>query len=791
MNPRNLHIVQENSSNRESDDESIFESIDFDKIFQVAKKSIPWIIILFALTLSLSYLYLRYTKPLYSSESILKLDIKSEAGLLGISNPLEKDIKGISGEIEILRSKLFLSQVVDEVNMEVSYFHPGRSHLVDERYGNSPFHVKVDMVNGSLRDSKFEVKILNDDEFTLTYRGGSTERYKFGEKITNEHFEITLHKTSHFDSQKGLIDFYFVINSRESLIRYFQNNIIIEPINWNANTIKIALTDHNQYKAKALVTAIDTLYLEYTKNAKNQAGQQKIAFLEKQMKTTAAKLEEYEAYFEKFTIEHRTTNLSQDLEKTIILLNELDSQRFNIRTQLTTIDLVAEQIKNGETLVITNKPATASEHIKNYNDLVRERELKIENYNENTQVIQRLDLRIDVAKKAALRVLDATRVNLLKSQEDIEQKRTALENNFVELPSMGTSYNKTRRMYSLQEEFYFSLIKSKMELEIAKAGTVTNFVILSPASFPSVPIHPKKMIIYGLGGVAGLVLSLVFLAVSYLMHDKVTSQKELEKLISAPILGVVPRYNIEKLETTRMVVDQNPKSSISESLRSIRTNMDFIAADQKNRVVSITSTVSGEGKTFIAVNLGAICAYSGQKVVIVDLDMRKPKVHLAFQTDKSDKGVSTVLIGRHELQDCIQSSEVENLSYIQAGPTPPNPSELIMSDHFGGLMEELKSMFDVIILDTPPVGLVTDGVLVMKKSDLPIYVVRADYSRKAYAKSIQRLISSHRFNHLTVILNAVRASGEYGYGYGYGYAYGEEYYDHEKPSFMARYLKRS
>jgi tyrosine-protein kinase Etk/Wzc len=306
-----------------------------------------------------------------------------------------------------------------------------------------------------------------------------------------------------------------------------------------------------------------------------------------------------------------------------------------------------------------------------------------------------------------------------------------------------------------------------MELEVAKAGTVTNFVVLSPASFPHEPVEPQKTLILGIGLITGILLSILFITIKYFLHNKITSHKELERLITVPILGMIPYYNKEKLNVSQLVVDKNPKSAISESIRSIRTNMDFLITNKIKRVISITSTVSGEGKTFIAVNIGAVLALSKSKVVVVDLDMRKPKVHLAFGRQKGEVGVSTILIDKHSITKALNKTNLDNLFYTTAGSTPPNPSELILSDQFEQFISELKKEFDVIILDTPPVGVVTDGILVMKHADLPIYVVRADYSKKAYLKSINRLSLNNKFKNLTAILNSVSSNKNHGYPYGY------------------------
>ena len=773
MNPRNVHIPQDSTAQRINDSDDAFNDFDFEKLRQVFTSGWPWVLGIIIAAMCASFLYIRYTKPIYSAESILKLDIKNDANLLGLQNPLEQDIKGIAGEIEILRSRLFFSKVVDAIGMDISYYHPGRSHLVDERYGNSPFHVEYELKNSSLLDRQFDVEILNDDEFYLScaYLGGRIgDKQKFGAVITTENFKFIINKTNHFDDQKNLVDFYFVLNSKAALIGYLEAHVTVEPINFNANTIKISLSDFNQLKARNLLEAIDTIYLEFTKNAKNLAVEQKIRFLESQMEKTSKELVEYEDYFEKFTIQNRTTDLSGDLTKTIALLNELDSQRYRLRNHLAEVDQIGENFKNDKPVGLFTIPSGIAQLINEYNSLVNEKELKLHSYNENTQVIGKLNQQIDIAKEQASARLLAYKNNLAQDIEELNKKRKILESNFVELPSMGTSYNKNRRLYTLQEEFYFSLIQSKIELEIARAGTVTNFVVLSPASVSSTPIHPKKILIYGLGLVSGLVISIIFMSIQFILHDKITSQKELEKIMHAPILGLIPHYKQERLANSKLIVTNNPKSSISESLRSIRTNMEFMAANGKNQVISVTSTVSGEGKTFIAVNLGAVFAYAGQKVVVVDLDMRKPKVHIAFKSDHVQRGMSTILIGKEKVEDCIQESELDNLHFISAGPMPPNPSELLLSPRFEKILEDLKKKYDVIFLDSPPVGLVTDGILVMKKADLPVYVVRADYSKRSYLKSVHNLISNNKFEGLSVVLNGVKTGkGSYGYGYGYGY----------------------
>lgn len=769
-----------------SDD--ILADIDFEKIFSILKKSAVWVIIIFLICNLSVYLYLRYTKPLFQSESTLKLDIQSEAALVGINNPmLGQDISGLSGEIELLRSKLFFGKVADLVDLDVSYFYEGR-YLTDERYGNNPFKVEFKLKNPNYFDRPFSIEILNRNSFILEYELEGevmSGKYNFGQRIKSVPFELVLTKTPYFSENNGIGSYYFTINSRDAIIDYFDNAVTVEPLNLNAKTIKVGLKDYNKQKAVELLTAIDTLYLNYNKETKNQAIKQKIEFVESQIDLTERRLENYELYFEDFTIENRTVSIDADLAETIGVLDGFDTTIFEFQNKIIAVDLVLDQIENGNQISIDPLsyeffPTVITSALSEYEDYQAQRTRVLNSYNENTLVVRQLEDRAKTLSMDLVESIKLYKTNLVKARDELLTRRSQVGQSFLRLPSMGTEYTKQRRSYNLELDFYINLITSKSELEITRAGTVTNFVILSPPSLPDEPIYPQSLIIYGIGLVGSVFLSVFFVAVRYLLHTEISGLKELERLVALPILGSVPAYKYDKkTHHTQLVIHKNPKSIISEAMRSIRTNMDFMKTDNGNRIISITSTVSGEGKTFVSVNLAGIIALSHYKVIILDLDLRKAKVHLAFGDEKSDKGVSTVLINRHSTKEAVRKTIIENLDYIPAGPIPPNPSELLISKRFDELIEELKKDYDYIMMDTPPVGLVTDGMLVMQKADLPIYIVRAGYSRKAFANTIRKVAQVNKFNNLSLILNGAKTNGAYGYGSGYGYGYGHGYYEED------------
>ncbi|MGI9545454.1 MAG: polysaccharide biosynthesis tyrosine autokinase, partial [Cyclobacteriaceae bacterium] len=517
-------------------------------------------------------------------------------------------------------------------------------------------------------------------------------------------------------------------------------------------------------------------YLRYTKQEKNKANKQKIDFLDQQLQLTQKQLNDYETYFEDFTITNKTTNVENDINNIIKAINVIDSQKIALQKQQAELSILQEQgliaLKVGQ-----NYNTEIDEGLKKLSQLMDEKELILGSYNENTYAVQKKQQEVDLAKKGLMDQIGHYQKSIEQQFLLLNSQKITLEKNLQKLPSKGTEYSSNARNFSLYEEFLLTLMQLKADFEIAQAGTTNDFIILSAATFPDEPIAPNKLIIHGIGIVAGLFIGIFLVGFRYAFHNKINSHQELEKLTRTPILGTVPFYDKEKMKESKLVIDRYPKSPVSESLRTIRTNMEFLKVTKGKKVLSVTSTVSGEGKTFLAVNLGGIISLSQQKVVIIDMDMRRPKIHKAFNGQDNLKGLSTILINKHGIKECIQESSLSGLDFIPAGPTPPNPSELLLGQEVDTLFAELKKTYDVIILDTPPVGLVTDGILAMKKADLPIYVVRCDYSKRDFIKTLNRLVKTDQFKNLSVILNSLNLGSGRGYGYGYGYGYGKGYYE--------------
>lgn len=743
------------------------ERIDFNKLKIVVSNNWYWIALIFIAVNAAAALYIRYTKNIYESESSLKLDIKQDATDLGIKNMVEdQSMNLLSGEIEIIQSKLFLNRVLDEANFEASFFSVGHV-LNEELYRNAPSNIIYFSKNHSLYNSKITFREISLETFELTLENGEKVQGTYNKLVSVADLNLILARNNNF--KKGdEIGYFITIRSRDVLLNDISRNLTAEPLNFNANTVRISFRDYNPLKAQYVLSKIDTIYLQYSNEQKNLANKQKIDWVNRELGNIEKKMEDFEDYFEDFTLRNKTRDLDEDLRKTIEAMSEIDSQRFEHTRKLTELDKLIETVDSGQPVITIGMRKSIPERLLQELDALQELEgqqdkLKL-SYKEVTFAYRETQQGIAVLKSKTRRQLEELRSHWIDEMKTLNQRKISLENTFAAIPDKNTEFSKNQRFYKLYEEFYLTLMQSKSEFEIAQAGSTPDFKILSPASLPTTPISPKKYMLAGVGLVASFVAIFFFVGTCYVLNNRITNLYELERIDMAPVLGAVPMSNY--LNGQALHILQHPKSMVSESIRTLRTNLDFFNVSSDKKTIAVSSTVSGEGKSFIAMNLGAVMALSDKKVILVDLDMRKAKVDIPFKSPDSSKGVSTILIGKNSWQDAVMSTPVKGFDYLPSGPHPPNPSELLLHGAFAALLVELKKHYDVIILDTPPVGLVTDGIMAMKQADVSLYVFRADYSKKEFLQNLKRIISINKFSNITTLLNAVTTRGKtYGYGY--------------------------
>lgn len=799
MSNHNQNITTPQDVDANETNSSFLENIDFNKIREIIFKSLIWVILINTLTITLAYFYLKYQKPLYQSNSLLKLTVENEKVVSNLSliSPEENlSNSGIVEEIEMTRSEIVLGAVADTAQkLKVSYFAKG-NFTDKEMYGYSPFKViYTKKSNHNLYDKKIELSILDKQKFTLSFKD-TKKTYQFGKKIKIQGETIEVIKNTNFSSRFIGVDYYFIIHSRNSLIEYLKKNLIVGQQNKDAKTFSIGFKEYELLKARDIVGLIDSIYLEKTKDAKNISNKQTLEFLEKQIKEYKDSVDKYASILQNYFLENKTRDINSKVEEAIDKLEELNKERSVLSKQLAMLTELQVVIEDDKKVIEDEFIFYQIEdpNIKEAFTKLREKSLEKKRLEArvkpgNTTTKSRvLNIEKNQIQKDLRNIITAVKQGLRQGIEEFNTQINEAQSVLQNLPRKEDDYADIEQQYQIYKDLYSKFSEQRINIMIAQAGVIPKSIILSPATLPKESIGTPAFIIYGIAILLGVFLSIGLVFLRYSLHDKIMNPKELERYLKAPILGVIPMYRKHKMEHSELVVDKNPKSSLNEAIRDIRTNLEFMLPNDKGLynkdkppLLSVTSTISGEGKTFVVSNLAGLIAMVNTKVIILDFDMRKPKLHLAFGAE-NEKGVSTILIGKTSIEECIQQTKIKNLHFISSGPTPPNPSELILREDFNILLDELKKLYDVVMIDTPPVGLVTDAMLIMKKVDLPIYITKANYSKKGFTKNINRLYLKD-FNNLSVVLNAVKAnSNSYSHGGGYYSRYGYGYYTDDQPT---------
>jgi tyrosine-protein kinase Etk/Wzc len=753
-------------------EEEVQNILDPYKLLVVFKKSFIAMALIFLVTMSCVFLFMRYAKPIYESNALIKLENTNRTNSLGLStNVYEDESTSLAGELEIIRSPVVRDKVIADLNLGVSYYVYGNI-LFEERFKTSPYEVSfVEDYSKVHYDSHIDVQILDDKKFQVEY-GDYVKECAFGELCKTSFGNFILKKTTYFEDFNSDQKTFFTFNSAAALNSYFQSSLFADVSNNEARTLTISFKDHNAFKAYSIVTSIDSIYFEQTLQLKLKTFDQSIAFLTNSIKKAEDNLIDAEEKFETFMRRNKTMNVMADYTKYSLLADENTVRRKELTFKVELLENLEKLIRSNSTLeefipLLPNlEDKQLVELIADLNQLNLDKEKLLMSQSESTHAFQVKKNASLKAKEDALDLISQNEKIVKKQIHDLNLEQFEIDASIMSFPAKETEMSRLKRHYNLYDKFYGMLMDKLVEQGLTKAGVTVDFIILSKPSVESVPIYPKKGIILISGVGIAILLCLLLVVSRFLMYETITTLAELERSLPIPIIGTVPEYISEKMIFSQLIVDKKPKSAITESLRSIRTNLEFISTEKSQKVISVTSTVGGEGKTFVAVNLAAVIAMTNQRVVVLDLDMRKPKVHLAFGAE-NNIGLSTILIGKHTADEVIQLSRIPNLDFITAGPTPPNPSELILLPTLDSLIAELKNKYDVIIIDTPPVGIVTDGMLLMTKADIPLYIVRINYSKFFVAQEIKRALNRGGYNKLRVIANGVPVNRGFKYNYGY------------------------
>jgi capsular exopolysaccharide synthesis family protein len=759
-------------------------------------KSKFFIALFFVLAFSTTFLYLRYSQPIYESKAVVQINDSKTDDILKL-NSFENGNNVIAEAIEQIKSKVFLKRVVEKLDISVNYFSEG-TFKNNELYHQSPYFIKINPTAGFKYDEKIYVELNSSLNGGVIKYGGKNLKFTINSWLKNPEFDVNIFINPELSKEvvasivKDNKALYFTLSDMEVVTSVLQSKIEIRMINEMAKTILITVKDVNFIKSTDIVNAITEEYLTYDVERKSESSRNILSFIELQLGVVFNDLKSSEGDLRKFKQEKKLN------EKDLLINSEL-TRYSSIEEQLLKVEMEEKIISEIQSNIGKNKGVDTYQLISlisgtEYENIIKDimqtiQKLLLEKENllyavtPNSENIKLINYQIENQRKLLLESLDAVKLRYKTNYKNLLEKSSEFRSKISQNPEDEMEFSRLSRLYSIGEKYYTMLLEKKTEFSISKAGYVSKNIILEKAYGAGFKVSPNKKTSILVSILSALLASFFLVFIRYIFHNKIYSIKDITRFSQGNVafLGLVPKYQSD-IPVSQLIVDKNPKAIISEAFRTIRSNLTFIDNTEGPKIVSITSTISGEGKTFVAINIAGILAFTGKKVIIIDLDMRKPKIHRGFGVSNII-GMSTILTGITPLDECFNNSPMENLKFITAGPPPPNPSELILSGKLTEIINELKNQFDFIVIDNAPIGLVTDGLETIKMANYPIYVFRAGYSKKIFTQILDRLKNETKIKNLSVVLNDVDISKKiysYNYGYGYGYGYGSGYYSEDE-----------
>jgi capsular exopolysaccharide synthesis family protein len=755
---------------------------------------------------SFAFFYLRYTKPTFESTMLLQLNSKDNAKDIMAIEGIDKGDADLSAEVELLKSQLLFNQAIKLLNYPISIFSKG-SVLSEDKYKAGDFSVQPFLLNdSSLVDIPVVLTVDNNNTIYLDYEYGGSKfgvKGKLNQHFVNQHFDIIIRANNITDLKKAseVNQLYFQFNSIVSLSARLLPGLQVIPVNEAAKTVQILYTGMHPQLCHDLTLAVATAFLSFDESNKRKGDENVLKFIDEQLESLSLKLEqskdsmmmlqsnidfmapeafETSIYGEVSKLEEELIKKEEDkrIIKNVALKLKSDPNRLEIYKQL------PEMLGKSYEVLVTDK---IGELLK----LVEQKENLLYNVTEEHSGVKLINQKIALKSYSIIKSLNLIYDRLNEESTILNLKISSEEAKINGLPEKKIEFGRLGRIQALNEQYFNLLTENKYKYSISDAGYTTNYQMLSLPTMNELPMSPNKSLIYISFMSIGLIIGIASLFYKFLTFNEINLLDDLNRLLPEHVttLGGVPLVKND-MQYSQLLAFDFPKSQLAESFRNIRTNLNYIKSSYQT--IAITSSISGEGKTFVALNLAGILAMSGKKTILIDLDLRKPKIHLGFNVS-NDKGMSGLIINQYSIEECVQKSQIENLDFITAGPIPPNPSELIISESFKEKLAELKKIYDIIIIDNPPVGLVSDGIKNLTDADIPIYVFKSHYSKRTFIGKINDLFEMQQLKSLNVILNGVKSSrrgGSYGYGYGYGYTYGygsyggygDEGYFQNKPS---------
>ena len=747
------------------------------------------VILLFSiLGFIISFIFVKFIEPTYnvSAEVIVKEDENKASGLNAGSmlSELSFGITGMSNqvdnEIEIFKSKSLLLKVIKDLNLNIQIYENG--NIQDkELFKNSP--IKLNFINNQKEDYKngsFDLTVIDNSTFELFDKKTKKQHLcKFGNTVNSSVGKFIVTPKNISKNNLSGKEFKIVINSNGLIIKKIKNTLKIERINKESNAIFLEYQTKNIDKGINILNCLIKQHSVFAINDKNIVANNTLKFIEERIHYLSKELTNVEQDVFSFKSNNKIFDLNTSAE--IFFQNESETQKMILEneTQLKLADYIYEFIlknKNNELLPsnlgITN-PAI-EQTIQTINSIQLEKNKLAFTSGDKNPIIANLDAQIYNLKKTLKETLYNQRKSLKITNRELLNRNNLLENKLKSAPKQEKDFKEIARQQHIKETLYLFLLQKKEETALALAITTSNTKIIDESSSDGLPIAPNKKLIYILSIFLGALIPITYIYINKLFNNKVQTSEDLSKL-DLILIGNIPLVK----SGVKIIVDKFDRTSLAEAFRLLRTNLNFVLNknSEKSKTIFVTSTFSSEGKSFVSINLASTLAMTQKKVLLIGLDLRVPKLlEYINLNNNSVVGITNFIIDESiEIQSLIiQSTNLEGVDVISSGDIPPNPAELIMNNRMDLIFDYAKENYDYVIVDTAPVGLVTDTFLLKDLADITLYVVRANVLDKKDLPVLKGIYKNSKLKNISVLLNGVDYESGYGYGKGYGYGAQDE-----------------
>jgi capsular exopolysaccharide synthesis family protein len=758
-------------------------SLFFSKMKDKIAKLWPWVVLSTLISGGLVFAYLKISSPEYKIHASLLVQDDQKGSEFGDMSLLQDfgllgGKSNVDNEVELLKSRSLIEQVVDKLNLPVYYFSQGRFRST-EVYENRPVNIKFNSntpLNGEALNYSIVFNEKDPQRFQLVTEDKDIDA-RIGDTIRLSEGSMIVNKAPGFSNWPMDHELLLTIFPKDGIVQDLLSTLVIEIPNKQVSVVYLTL---NQALPGKGATILNTLLDEYMTGSiedKNRIAESTIRFIDDRLKLVTGELAGVEKEIEGFKTSNNLTNIGEQSRIMLENTSEYSRQQTTQEVALSVVQGLEQFLKDNKnnsrvvpSSLVIQEPSFLS-IIERYNQAKLERDRMLMSLTLQHPSILTLDEQLANLRLELLSSIGSIKRGIMVSIGELKKRTSGFAGEISKVPTKERIFLDISRQQAIKQELYVFLLKKREETAISKSATVAGARIIDSAKAESLPFKPRKTLIIVAGLLVGLLLPFAFSFGRDALNTRITSLRDITSVTNAPILSEIG-HNDGSLQ----VVTVNSREVIAEQIRAMRTNLQYLVPGKSDKTIMITSSMGSEGKTFMSINLCAVLALAGKKVILLEFDLRKPKA--TKQLNLKQHGFTNyILSDNHDWLDWIQPSGVhENFQVLGAGPIPPNPTELLLMEQTAFLLNDLKKHYDYVIIDTPPAGLVTDAEILASFADVTLYMARHRVTFKEQIKLINKFYLKKVFPRMNIIVNDVeyRNTG-YGYGYGYGYGnYGQE-----------------